>query len=370
MIRTLKNAILRGVEPFIRLPIGGMDISDLSVKYLVLRPRGRKLTFDFWGELILPEGLITGGEIKDESGLIKLFDSWLAKEGRQLRSNFFAVSLPEEKSFLRAVQLPKIKKEDVANAIRWEIETNIPLPAEETMFDHEIIELPSINSNHTDVVITAFPRPIIESYLRIFRKVGLGVAFLELESQAIVRAVVDNFTDTSSKIIVDLGRTRTSIILFSYGSIIFTSTIEVGGLTFEENISRALEVSKESASLIKKETGLDKRSRNGQIFSALLPAVSELGSELKRVVDYYQRRGLHVHAENSEIKEIILTGGDANLDGLDTFLGSSLRIPTTRANPFRHIESRLDVTVPPISRNRTLGFTTTVGLALRGIQTS
>lgn len=363
-----KEKVLRKIKPFIELPVGGMDISDLSIKYVKFGYRKNDLTFDFWGEFELSEGLIVNGEIKDEVGLTKLLSSWFAKENKKFRSTFFAVSLPEEKSFLKLLQLPKIKKEDVANAVRWEIEPNIPLSAEETVFDYEVISSPDAKEDHMDVVVTAFPRSIIDVYLKVLKNAGFKIKFLELESQAIARAVAGGFGDDSSRILVDLGRNRTSIILFDGASIIFTNTVALGGLVFEESISRALSVSRESAASIKKEYGLDPKAKEGKLFSALLPAITDLKKEIERVINYYENKGLHMHEARPKIKEIILTGGDANLDGLDTFLGSSLRVTVRKADPFASVKERLDMTVPPIARRRTLGFTTAVGLAMRGLQ--
>ena len=258
-----------------------MDISDLSIKYVKFGCRKNDLTFDFWGEFELPEGLIVNGEIKDETELTKLLHLWFAKESKKFRSTFFAVSLPEEKSFLSRIELPKIKKEDVANAVRWEIESNIPLSAEETIFDYEIISSPDAKEDHTDVVVTAFPRSIIDAYLKVLKGAGVKIAFLELESQAIARAVAGGFGDNQPRILVDLGRNRKSIMLFDGTSIVFTNTVALGGVIFEENISKALFISKEGASSVKKEFGLDPKANDGKLFSALLPSVTELKTEIE-----------------------------------------------------------------------------------------
>ena len=364
---SFKEKVFKKIRPLIELPVGGMDISDLSIKYVKFGYRKNDLTLDFWGEFELPEGLIVHGEIKDEAGLTKLLSSWIAREGKKFRFTFFAVSLPEEKSFLSRIQLPKVKKEDVANAVRWEIEPNIPLSAEETVFDYEIISSPGGREDHMDVVVTAFPRSIIDSYLKVLKEAGLKIAFLELESQAIARAVVGGLEDNQSRILVDLGRNRTSIILFDGSSIIFTNTVAIGGLIFEESISRDLSINKEGASSVKKEYGLDPKAYEGKLFSALMPSVTELKTEIGRVVNFYESKGLHMHEAGPKIKEIILTGGDANLDGLDTFLASSLRISVRKADPFASVRERLNMLVPPIDRRRNRGFTTAVGLAMRGI---
>lgn len=362
----LKEKILKGVDYFIKPPVTGVDISDQAIKYLKFTAHKEKIWTDFWGTISIPEGIIVNGEIKNEEDLVKILKSWFNKEKKHLRPSLLSVSLPEEKGFLRLIQLPRVKREDIGKAIRWEIETNIPLPAEELIYDSEVIEPLEDSLNHLDLVITAFPKTIVDSYLRVFKKAGLKPAALELESQAIVRTTLADLRDKQAKIIVDLGRNRTSMIIFSGGAIIFTSTFEVGGRLLEENIAKTLKVDNEKAAALKKEVGLSKKEEDREVFNAILPAVAVIADELKKTIAYYQHHTEHSHGANKDIGEILLVGGDANLFGLETYLSSTLKIPSKLADPFAAVQKRLKCVVPPIPKNKALEFTTALGLALRG----
>lgn len=366
-IGMLKAKVLKWVDPFLRLPAVGLDISDLTVKYLKFNSRGEKIRFDFWGEFNLPEGLVKAGEIENEAGLIQTLKSWLDQEGKKLLSYFAVVSLPEEKSFLRLIQLPKVKRDEVVNAVRWEIEANIPLPPEALVYDYEVIEPLEDHLDHLDVVITAFPKGIVESYLRVLKAIGFKVSYLELESQAIVRSAVFELRQKGAQILVDIGRSRTSFIIVAGGAIIFTATVKLGGQDLEKNIAKSLSVSMSQAFNLKEEVGLNKITEGGKVYSALLPTVLLLAEELKKIVVYYQDHVLHTHGGSRTIENILLLGGDANLFGLDTFFSSFLKIPVSRTDPFAAIKSRLETFIPPIPKNKALKFSTASGLALRGL---
>jgi Tfp pilus assembly PilM family ATPase len=118
---------------------------------------------------------------------------------------------------------------------------------------------------------------------------------------------------------------------------------------------------------LKEEVGLNKIAEGGKVYSALLPAVSLLAEELKKVVVYYQNHALYTHGGSAVIEEIFLLGGDANLFGLDTFFSSFLKIPVGVADPFASIKGRLITPFPPIPKNQALKFSTASGLALRGL---
>ncbi|OHA00486.1 MAG: hypothetical protein A3C07_01360 [Candidatus Sungbacteria bacterium RIFCSPHIGHO2_02_FULL_47_11] len=363
----MKEKLLQWVSPFIRIPVTGFDISDRTVKYLRFSSRG-DLSFDIFGEIEIPEGTIEKGEIKKEGVLTELFSSWAAREKKQLRSPLVAVSLPEEKSFLRVIQIPKVEQEKVGNAIRWEIEGNIPLPPDELLYDYEIVEPLEDHLDHLDVVIVAFPRSIVDSYLRVLDHARLQPATLELESQAIIRAVIPVLRDPTGSIVVDMGRTRTSFIIFAGGAIIFTSTIELGGNVFEKNIANTFHVGSEEALALKKNIGLNKRADGGRMFAALAPPLSVLAETLRGAMEYYRGYSQHRHGADKEIDKIILSGGDANLYGLDTYLASTLKVPVYVADPLGQVRDKLTTQLPPFTRRESLAFTTAIGLALRNIR--
>lgn len=363
----IKQKILNLINSFVALPILGLDISGRTIKYIKLS-ENKGIEFDFFGTLDVPEHFIEGGEIKDEAGLIKILSAWREKEKKQLKSYFVAASLPEEKSFLRLIQLPNVKQEDIENAIRWEIEANIPLPPEDIVYDYEVIPSPEKTQEHFDVVIVAFPKSIVNSYLKVLHGAGFKPYALELESQAIVRTTIPNFQDNKARIIVDLGRERVSFILFSGKAIVFTVTINIGGVTFEQNIAKELKVSPEKSIELKHTVGLDKKELGGAVFSALVPVVSVIADELTKTVQYFQSRPQHAHGANNVIEEVLLTGGNAGLRGLDTYLASTLKIPVNRADVFTTIRERLASPIIPIPQDQSLILATALGLALRGIK--
>lgn len=364
----LKTKVFQFVNPFIRLPTMGLDISDRTIKYLRFLQVKDKIRFDLFGEIEIPEGIIINGEIQKEADLVKIFSGWLAREGRKTRSSFMVVSLPEEKSYVRLLQLPKIKREDIRGAIRWEIEANIPVPIDELIYDYEIIEQSvAWNEDHIDVLVTAFPKKIVESYVRVLKSAGIRISAMELESQAIIRAVRRRHADNLVRAVADVGRNKIGLTIISAGAIVFTTTVDLGGNTFDTNISRALDISLEEAVKIKMEIGLKKTAYEGKIWGALAPALSVFADQIRRASEYYQ--GYVEHAHNAEIKvaEVILTGGNANLDGLEMHLSSILKIPVRRGNPFESFGEKMIPAIPPMPKNKSLAYSTAIGLALRGI---
>src|SRR3989344_9267089 len=113
-------------EPF------GLDISDRSFKVAKLAKRGDGLVLKSFGSSDIDEGIVEDGVILDEDKLAISIKQGLKKIKNWPSSlNYVSCSLPEQKTYLRIIQLPKMSNEDMKDALQWEIEANIPISIDE-----------------------------------------------------------------------------------------------------------------------------------------------------------------------------------------------------------------------------------------------
>jgi Tfp pilus assembly PilM family ATPase len=87
-------------------------------------------------------------------------------------------------------------------------------------------------------------------------------------------------------------------------------------------------------------------------------------------MEYHESHLPHQHLgqEQKKIKKIILCGGGANLQGLPDFLTKALKAEVAVGNPWVNILSSDSKEIPALSFQDSLGYTTALGLALRGIR--
>lgn len=221
----------------------GLDISDLSLKIVKLKKKRGVFSLASYGEEKINPGLIKGGEIKDETALVKIIKNALAKvQGEKLETKYVVASLPEEKAFLQVIQMPRLSEEDLKSAVIYEAENYIPLPIEEVYLDSQIVppvynQLPErseggrrtnvLRPDHLDVLIAALPKKTVDPYISCLKKANLKPLALEIESLAIARALIKNETTDSPVLLIDLGETRTGFVVFSGHSLRFTSSVPV-----------------------------------------------------------------------------------------------------------------------------------------------
>ncbi len=366
----------------------GLDFSDLSLKFAKLKKKGKFLSLASWGEISIKPGIIEQGEIKDEETLVKIIQHGLDKvKGERLKTKYVVASLPEKKAFFRVIQMPKMEKDELKTAIQFEAENYIPLPVEDAYLDFQIVPAVYDHLDHLDVLIAAVSRKTTDSYVSCLKKAGLYPQVLEVESQSIVKALIKNGVSPFPVFIVDFGRSRASFIIFSGYSMRFTSSVPISSQKLTEAISRVLKKDLTEAEKLKlkyglqisQKTQLKKKKRDvasgkslegKKVSEAMIPVLTDLVEQIKRYIEYYQTYAGHEHllSKNKEIEKIILCGRGANLKGLTDFLSFELKIPTELGNPWINVLPEPLKEVPELTFKESLGYTTALGLALRGMK--
>ncbi|MBZ9572048.1 type IV pilus assembly protein PilM [Patescibacteria group bacterium] len=360
----------------------GLDISDLSLKIIKLKKKRGVLNLVSFGEFPIKPGVIEGGEIKNGEALVEIIKEAISKNKRKLKTNYVIASLPEEKAFLQVIQFPIMKEEELKKAIYFEAENYVPLPIKEVYLDSQIVKPLYNHLDHIDVFIAALPKKTIDPYVPCLKKAGLIPRVLEIESLAIIRALIKNEVSPFPVLIIDLGATRTSFIIFSGYSLRFTSSIPISSQNLTQAISRSLKVDLKKAEELKIKYGLQERYRlkiengtkkeaeRGEIFEAMAPALTSLVEEIKKYLSFYRSHASHEHLppDGKRVEKILLCGGGANLKGLSDFLSLELKIPVELSNPWINILPEPLKEVPGLPFKKSLSYTTALGLALRGIE--
>lgn len=337
------------------MPSFGLDISDESIKFVELNVTKEGIRLGKYGERPIAPGIIESGKIIDPKKLSDLLQNLRMTEG--LRS--VRVSLPEEQIYLFNLRLEKSGLKSVREGIELSLEEHIPIPAPDAIFDYELL---GEDAKSFNLQVAAIPKNIIEGYLSVFQTAGIRVQSFELEAQAITRAVIEK-GDLDTYMIVDFGEKRTGIFIVSRGVVMFTSTLDVGGIMLTSVIEKSFNVSFEEAEKMKKEYGLQRNVANKEIFAVLLNSVSILRDEIVKHFLYWHTHKDEEGRNNQPIKKIILCGGDSNLIGLSDYFSVSMKTKVDMANVWVNIVET-SKSVPEINFKQALSFAAAIGLAL------
>lgn len=348
--------------PRVLLPArAGVDISDRSVKVVVVEAGASGVKVSAYGEKMLPIGTIEAGVVKNREVLIKT----LALLREELSLNRVYASLPEDQAYIFRLSLPAMRRSEIRAAVELRLEEYVPLSPKDTIFDYEILSGAPEGEVVRDVQVTVLPRVVVDEYSSVFTEAGVIVEAFEIEASALARTFVSS-GERETVMLVDIGRIHTGFAIVTAGRVMFSSTIHnFGGEAITRNISRALKVSMEEAEQIKLKQGLSRSADNKDLFFALIAVLSALKDEINRRYLYWQRDRDDRELFPYPISRLVLVGGQSTLNGLVEYIGAHLDIPITVGDPW--LNTSYVKNLPPLERVNALRFGTALGLALRGV---
>jgi type IV pilus assembly protein PilM len=347
---------------YLSMPAAGLDISDHSVKFVEFsksRAHGRRLKR--YGSVPIPHGVVEGGKVVDK----KKLSVALAMLAQEYKIHFVRASLPEEEGYIFPSYVPgHLSHRDVRDVLRFKLEENVPLSPDNALIDFELVSNAPVVSGQQMVSVSAYPNSVAEEYVDLLKEAGLEPLSLEIEAQAIARAVVPkNFKGTT--MVVDIGRKRSGIGIAHGQTVRFTATIDIGGDEVDAVLQNILpDASWEELTRVKDEQGMHYRD-DATAVEAFASFAKRLATELDRYIVYWQThkdiKGMDL--PHQPIEKILLVGGNANTVGLPEYLENVLHLPASRGNVWENAFA-FDTYIPDLSASESLGYAPAVGLAL------
>ncbi|MFA6554558.1 MAG: pilus assembly protein PilM [Candidatus Paceibacterota bacterium] len=294
----------------------GLDMSDDAIRCLEYSGRAPNFKIAKYTSLELPNGLIDGGDIKDEKALGDI----LQKLDKEYKLLYAKVSIPEEKAYLFQTDISTTDRVAIAQNIEFKLEENVPLPASDAVFYFDILPM-SVTGGKLRASVSVVPKVYVEKVVSLLRNAGISPMAFEVVPKSIARTIIPE-TEDSTVMIVHIMHKKTGVYIVSGGVVCFTSTVTWGSQT------------------------------GGSI--ALLTA------EMEKIYAYWES---HV-TKTSRIVRIVIVGNGASKYEGD--IGKSIKgtdIVVSVGNVWTNAFS-VDSYVPPISKEDSLDYSVSAGLAM------
>ena len=150
---------------FLNVPCTGISISDNSVRCIRFEKKDEGFNLEKYIEKTVPSGVVSSGMINNPGELSRILQS--LKE--EINIKYARVSLPEEKAYQFTTTIPLVPKKEVRSAIEFKIEENVPLPANEIVFDYVLMN-PQNYTDSLEVVVSALPINTVSMYVEALQK--------------------------------------------------------------------------------------------------------------------------------------------------------------------------------------------------------
>ncbi len=347
----------------------GLNIGDLSIKLVQLTPSAfyerQYFKIKELRSTSLPPGLIANGEIQQPELVREKLLHLLGKnsEGKKaINSTWVVASLPEPQTFLKLIDIENGDNELTSVDVAYQAKKHLPFELEDTYLGWQVIT-PAVDNNKKQALIGAVPKTIADSYTYLLESVGLNPIALETEAVAISRAMITAEKDYTgqARAILDLGKTRSSLIVYDNNSIQFNTTLNFSGEIVTAAIQQGLKIDYDQAEDLKIKNGLKYDSGNPKYLTVVSEIAENLIKEIKTALLFYKE---HFNNTNN-INHITLCGGMANWENIDNFISRQLKITSHPGHPWKNLNNKK---LYNYDENKSMGLATTIGLALRAIQ--
>jgi len=267
-------------------------------------------------------------------------------------------SLPVSYIFHAVLNLPKVEDKEIDHIVRAEVAKMLPRPIEQMQVVHQIVPEPDPErkSKYLKVLVTAAPKELVGFYTAIFQKAGLQLQELETEAFALERSLVGH--DTATVMIVDIGAERTNFFIVDQGLPLTHRSINVGGILFDQILSRNLGIEGSDLDQVKKDLSKIKGIKPEMFLTAIDP--------IEKEISYNFDLFLHQTGnENKRPEKIVLTGGSSVFPFLADYIKEKFSIKVFVGDPWARVvyqdglKNLLDEIGPRLS--------VSIGLAMRNI---
>lgn len=303
---------------FLDIPYVGISVSDTFIRAIQFIKKNGKLHLGKYAERPLPAGAVVSGSINNRDEVIHVLEGMKKEIGIEHAK----VSLPEEKAYLFTTKIPIIASQDIRSAIEFKMEENVPVPTSELIFDYEIPD-PNAHPDHMNVVVSSLPVSVVDVYTQTVYDSGILLLSLEIESQAMARALISP-NNIGTTLIINWTKEKIGLYVAYRRVVHFTSTVSTGDMSDD--------------------------------------IMTALSAEINKLFTYWHLLKENVGVDNKKISQIILCGENIPPEVVP-YISAHNKTPTILGNVWTNA---FDVhqNVPEISFADSLRYAPAIGLAL------
>jgi len=316
----------------------GIDIGTTSIKIAEVQAGKKGPRVVNYGILESSGYLARANQALQTSGL-KIFETdavallkALIKELGTTTKDAIA-SLPPFEVFMTLVDFPAMEAKDVAKALVYQAKQYVPMPLSEVALDWMKVADYQDDKGfaHQKILLISVPQEQIKKYQRMFNAAGLRLRALEIESLSVARIFAG---DPISTTIIDIGSRSTNIMFMEKGILMWSAQSDIAASSLTQALATSLGINPMRAEELKKERGIMGTGPNHELSTIMIPFLDAIVSEVKRA-DYRYRQQFPMATAT---ERIVLTGGGANLSGIEKYFEKEFGIPVVKATPFSRFE--------------------------------
>lgn len=346
----------------------GIDVGTSYIKIVSLLYGEKRIEVEHAILEKTPSQMVVNGVIQYPDDLGEIVYGMLQEHRLKSKHASFSVSMGEESGLVKWTSVPKLKPKELKKAIHAIVEDELSHPVENLYYNWEVLgENEKEKQGALDVMIVGTLKASMDAHLSFLKKTKLKPYYAEVDVFSSMRATtaMQEMKDHSlNRMIVDIRTQDTVLSFIENGDYRYARSIPIGTKNLIQEImdtrGNSYKEAEEDLILngcVSEELYLlpfDKQT-NAELFN---PIVDMLTEEIQMTIDFFK------DYSKGNIEEIVLLGGGALIEGIDSYIQQKLLLPTTVSS----LESHPEVMVSDEIKASWPIFHAAFGLALKEVR--
>jgi Tfp pilus assembly PilM family ATPase len=216
------------VPKMIRFDHAGIDIGLDHIRHIDFKIKNNKLVIESYGTEKLTNSIDKKIPLLENKEVIDV----LKKIQKQFKYKYVEASLPEELAYIYTQEVDNGDVSMIKGQIEFKIEENVPLKADEAIFD--FVDVLTLKNNRKLISVSVVSKKVVDDYIDTFQKANLKVVSFLIQNQALSKSLIHK-DDTNEYCIVAIEKRYVVVSIVSSGIVLYTSTINK--TLFDDNLN-------------------------------------------------------------------------------------------------------------------------------------
>lgn len=324
----------------------GLDIGAGTIKMVELAISGKE------------NPILTSFGTKDVDAAQKAAVSERIKElaaGIRVTAKEATIAVSGPAVIVRFIAMPRMSREELSGAIRFEAEKHIPFNINDCVIDFQVLRQYE-KENKSDVLLAAVKREYVTDRVKLVQDAGFSVRAVDIDGFALANAFLRNYPQEGGEktvLLLDIGAALTNLTILKGQSLCLVRDVAIGGKDFRAVAAKACNVDPKNSDELARMAA----EKAQEIALQLKPVLSNLLDEIRLSCSYYENQCGRM------VEEIYVSGGASSVPSLTELFTEAFGFKPNFLNPFMTIDT---VNVDAAALEKARGaLAVAVGLALR-----
>ncbi|WP_241975166.1 MULTISPECIES: type IV pilus assembly protein PilM [unclassified Cryobacterium] len=279
----------------------------------------------------LPFGAVNSGEVLELNTVAAALKRLWSAGG--FKSKNVVLGMGNQRVLARDLSVPKMGLDRIRQSLPFEVQEMLPIPVADALLDfYPISESEGPNGPMVNGLLIAAVKSAVLANVKATQLAGLTTVDVDLIPFALSRVMVTRPLIPGTVALVDIGGSTTSVVIAVDGVPQFVRIIATGGIDITQALEAELKSDFDQAEGMKRALGLatgavsesDKRA-----VEVIYRIASEQLTSLRNTINYFANT-----RPTEPVRQIVLSGGGAQLQGLPEALAEMTRTSVVVGDPF------------------------------------